>query len=140
VHLIFTASLVHVLNACGSVEPSLKNSAWKDLEVCQQALSELSKGFQSASRALEVVNGIKDELLRATRENAKRSSPDSSIMEPDGDVNAKRRRSSAAPRTAEVLPENIERAAQEDTIWGNSMNGIDSIFWSELTSLDFSNF
>ena len=87
-----------------------------------------------------MVNGIKDELLRATRENAKRSSPDSSIIEPDGDVNAKRRRSSAAPRTAEVLPENIERAAQEDTIWGNSMNGIDSIFWSELTSLDFSNF
>ncbi|KAF2009748.1 hypothetical protein BU24DRAFT_312985, partial [Aaosphaeria arxii CBS 175.79] len=52
VHLIFTASLVHVLNACEAVEPSLRNSAWKDLEVCQQALSELSKGYKSATRAL----------------------------------------------------------------------------------------
>ncbi|KAL5117988.1 hypothetical protein ACEQ8H_004133 [Pleosporales sp. CAS-2024a] len=140
VHLIFTASLVHVLNACESVEPSVKNSAWKDLEVCQQALSELSKGFQSASRALEVVNGIKDELLRATRENAKRSSPDTSMMESDGNVNAKRRRSTAAAHTAIVFPENMERAAQEETIRGNSMNSIDSLFWSELTSLEFSEF
>jgi hypothetical protein len=139
VHLIFTASLVHILNACESIEPSLKNSAWKDLEVCQQALAELSKGFQSATRALDVVNGIKDELLRATRENAKRSAPDPAVTDIDG-MAAKRRRSSAASRNAGVTLEHTERAVQDDTSWGTSMNGIDSIFWSELTSLDFPKF
>ncbi|KAF2799540.1 hypothetical protein K505DRAFT_196071, partial [Melanomma pulvis-pyrius CBS 109.77] len=55
VHLVFTASLIHVLNACEATEPTLKNSAWKDLEVCCQALMEMGKGYKNASRALEVV-------------------------------------------------------------------------------------
>ena len=132
VHLIFTASLIHVLNACGAAEPSLRNSAWKDLEACQQALSELGKGFQSAMRALEVVNSIKTELLKATRKSAKRSAPNVTSVD-DEDTATKRRRSSLAT-TYDI------DAAQEDTILSPSTNFIDSIFWSELTSLDFPRF
>lgn len=139
VHLIFTASLVHVLNACESVESTLKNSAWKDLEVCQQALSELSKGFQSAARALEVVNGIKNELLRATRENAKRNASDSAVRESDN-MAAKRRRSSATVSSTDPTTGHMQQHAQDERLWDTSMNGIDSIFWSELTSLDFPKF
>ncbi|KAF2649614.1 hypothetical protein K491DRAFT_610426 [Lophiostoma macrostomum CBS 122681] len=131
VHLIFTASLIHVLNACQAAEPSLKNSAWKDLEVCCQALSEMGKGYKNASRALEVVSGIKSELLKTTRENAKRASM--AFPETEDVLGSKRRRSSGVP--AGQRPE--IRDPEPDTILDPSMNAIDSIFWSELTSLGF---
>jgi hypothetical protein len=138
VHLIFTASLIHVLNACEATEPSLKNSAWKDLEVCSQALSEMGKGYKNASRALEVVSGIKSELLKTTRENAKRSS----MAAPEGDQpqGSKRRRSSVWDDVTTVERPEVTGLETEETIFDPFMNGVDSIFWSELTSLDFPGF
>lgn len=133
VHLIFTASLIHVLNACENTEPSLRNSAWKDLEVCQQALAEMGQGFQSATRALDVVHGIKNALLGASRESVKRGPPIAAHAN-DSEAIAKRLCPSAAQRTT---TNHIEEAAQYESLWATSINGIDSIFWSELTSLDF---
>jgi hypothetical protein len=139
VHLIFTASLIHVLNACEAAEPSLRNSAWRDLEVCLQALSELGKGFQSATRALDVVNGIKNELLKASRVGAKRSAPHPYVAEYDNPT-TKRRRPSSGQQSANIISDGINQATHDDTFCGSSLNGIDSIFWSELTSLEFPNF
>jgi hypothetical protein len=127
VHLIFTASLIHVLNACEATEPSLKNSAWKDLEVCCQALTEMGKGYKNATRALEVISGIKNELLKATRESTKRTSFSTS------ESVAKRRR----PSTLDNIPPPVTATeSQDDTLLNPSMNAIDSIFWSEVTSLE----
>lgn len=135
VHLIFTASLVHVLNACEAAEQSLRNSAWKDLEVCQQALSELGKGFQSASRALEVVNNIKRELLGLTRKSTKRSAPCVPTRS-NAEITPKRRCSTVLNHATDIGFGDFE-IAQDDTILSPSTNLVDSIFWSELMSLDF---
>ncbi|USP78019.1 putative nitrogen assimilation transcription factor nit-4 [Curvularia clavata] len=127
VHLVFTASLIHVLNACEAVEPSLRNSAWKDLEVCQQALCDLSKGYHSATRAREVVTGIQNELLRAKRESIKRGAVDKATSETNPDQ-AKRRRLSTWEHTESVADE-----IQDAIILNPAVNVIDSIFWSEWT-------
>ncbi|KAH7068282.1 fungal-specific transcription factor domain-containing protein [Paraphoma chrysanthemicola] len=135
VHLVFTASLIHVLNACEAAEPSLRNSAWKDLEVCQQALSDLSKGYHSATRAREVVAGIQNELLRAKRESVKRSAAHGPGLESDRSQ-AKRRR----PSTWEEPTLPVVDDAPDEMILNPALNVIDSIFWSEWTSLDFPRF
>ena len=56
VHLIFTATLIHVFTACAATDPVRSQNAWENLEICCQALSELGLAFKSASRALEVVS------------------------------------------------------------------------------------
>ncbi|KAJ9611157.1 hypothetical protein H2200_004340 [Cladophialophora chaetospira] len=75
VHLVFTATLIHVFTACAATDLSRSNTAWKNLEVCCQALSELGLAFRSASRALEVIMGIKSDLLRRSKSNVKRQNP-----------------------------------------------------------------
>jgi hypothetical protein len=70
VHLVFTASLIHVFTACAATDLTRSNTAWKNLEICCQALSELGLAFKSASRALEVIMGIKSDLLRRSKSNA----------------------------------------------------------------------
>lgn len=75
VHLVFTATLIHVFTACAATDPTRSNTAWKNLEICCQALGELGLAFRSASRALEVIMGIKSDLLRRSKSNAKRSNP-----------------------------------------------------------------
>jgi hypothetical protein len=129
VHLIFTASLIHVLNACQATEPSLKNSAWNDLEVCCQALTEMGQGYKNATRALEVVNGIKGELLKVTRENAKRNSAGDGLASL-----AKRRRPSTWEKTRsdEVTVEEF----REESALNATESAIETLFWSEFTSLD----
>lgn len=141
VHLIFTTSLIHVLNACEAIEPSLKNSAWKDLEVCSQALTEMGKGYKNATRALEVVNGIKMELLKATRESAKRASISAATVEHDHGA-AKRRRQSTWDDNSATITNNTmsDDSGDNDTILNPSVNAIDSLFWSEVTSLEFQDF
>ncbi|KAF2105284.1 fungal-specific transcription factor domain-containing protein [Lophiotrema nucula] len=138
VHLVFTASLIHVLNACQATEPSLKNSAWQDLEVCSQALMEMSKGYRSATRALEVVNGLKDELVKAARENTKRSAAG---MMNDSSA-SKRRRSSAWSSTAIEANQSSTNANSNDgdLMLNTTDNALESLFWSEFTSLDFPGF
>ncbi|CAN9205833.1 unnamed protein product [Alternaria alternata] len=130
VHLVFTASLIHVLNACEAAAPSLRNSAWKDLEVCQQALCDLSEGYHSATRAREVVTGIQNELLRAKRESMKRSAAHGTGSE-SNPTRAKRRRSSAWEQPAGPVADH----GHDDTILDPALNVIDSIFWSEWTRL-----
>jgi hypothetical protein len=147
VHLVFTASLIHVLNACEATEPSLKNSAWKDLEVCCQALMEMGKGYKNARRALEVVNGIKTELLKATRESVKRNSMSAPSTEYDLGSLKRRRPSTWDGDSVNIVEVGYTEVgyteagiAQDDSILNPAMNTIDSIFWSELTSLDFPSF
>jgi hypothetical protein len=74
VHLIFTASLIHVCNACSSVDPQTQTATWQDLEVCCQALEEIGQGYKNAIRGLEVVKSVKSELLRWGKAHSKRGS------------------------------------------------------------------
>jgi hypothetical protein len=139
VHLVFTASLIHVLNACEAAEPSIRNSAWKDLEVCQQALGDLSKGYHSATRARDVVTGIQNELLRAKRESVKRSAANGPGFESDPAQTKRRRPSTWEQQTVPVADEALDDQ-QDGMILNPALNVIDSIFWSEWTNLDFPRF
>ncbi|KAH6629422.1 fungal-specific transcription factor [Boeremia exigua] len=135
VHLVFTASLIHVLNACEAADPSIRNTAWRDLEVCQQALCDLSKGYHSASRAWEVVNGIQNELLQAKRARAKRSATNESGLEYDT-TDSKRHRPSTWERPLVSVMNDTVDDQQDDMILNPALNVADSFFWSEWTSLD----
>lgn len=75
VHLIFTATLIHVFTACAARDKVRSENAWKNLEICCQALSEMGLAFKNASRALEVIMGIKSDLLRRPRAKPKRQNP-----------------------------------------------------------------
>ncbi|ORX97010.1 hypothetical protein BCR34DRAFT_619516 [Clohesyomyces aquaticus] len=130
-HLIFTVSLIHVFNACEAKEPCLKNSAWKDLEVCCQALTEMGKGYKNALRALGVVNSIRTELLNATRESVKRDS----LSAPGAEYNqgpSNRRGSTWEDEDTLNCPGAFGHTniSQDDTLLNPALNIIDSLFWS----------
>lgn len=63
VHLIFTAMLVHVHNACLSEDYEVCETARRHLEICSQALGEIGQAYKNALRALEVITSIKSDLL-----------------------------------------------------------------------------
>lgn len=63
VHLIFTAMLVHVHNACLSDDYEICHAAQRQLEICSQALGEIGQAYKNALRALEVITSIKSSLL-----------------------------------------------------------------------------
>ena len=99
---------------------------------------EMSKGYRSAIRVLEVVNGIKDELVKAARENTKRSA----VGTMDYPVVSKRRRSSvwgSAATDANNSSTNVT-TNDEDLMLNPTDNALESLFWSEFTSLDFPGF
>jgi hypothetical protein len=55
VHLIFTASLIHVYDACSFSGSDARDSAAAELEICCYALREMGQQFKNAIRALEVI-------------------------------------------------------------------------------------
>lgn len=54
-HTIFSAALVHLHVACTSENESVRDLAVADLRICCEALSDLSRAFQSAIRALDTL-------------------------------------------------------------------------------------
>lgn len=63
VHLVFTTSIIHAYNAClsPSRRPKVAGGydALDDLQVCCQALRDMSQSWENAARALEVIICIK---------------------------------------------------------------------------------
>ena len=53
VHTIFSAALVHLHVACTSEAESVRQLAVGDLQICCEALSDLTRAFRSAIRALD---------------------------------------------------------------------------------------
>jgi hypothetical protein len=60
VHLVFTASLIHIYNTCISTGAEAQN-ALGDLQFCCQALTEIGQAYKNSTRALEVLICIKRE-------------------------------------------------------------------------------
>lgn len=69
VHLVFTASLIHVYNACITIISNMTPShtigdvrqAMDNLQMCCQALRDMGSAWQNSTRALEVIICIKQE-------------------------------------------------------------------------------
>jgi len=60
VHLIFTASLIHIYNAC-TCTGAESQTALDDLQFCWQSLGEIGQTYGNATRALEVIILVKRE-------------------------------------------------------------------------------
>jgi len=60
VHLIFTASLIHIYNAC-TCTGAESQTALDDLQFCCQSLGEIGQTYGNATRALEVIILVKRE-------------------------------------------------------------------------------
>ncbi|OAP65349.1 hypothetical protein AYL99_01321 [Fonsecaea erecta] len=133
VHLVFTATLIHVFTACAATDPVRSNSAWKNLEICCQALSELGLAFKSASRALEVIMGIKSDLLRRSKSNIKRQNPWSDTQDA-GPAPAKKRRPTNAE--SDLLQTHQSPQSQGSSDFGLNLSEADPAFNFFDTSYD----
>ncbi|KAH8585501.1 fungal-specific transcription factor domain-containing protein [Bisporella sp. PMI_857] len=71
VHLVFTASLICVYNAC-TVKGAAATSNLADFQFCCQALSEIGQAYQNATRALEVIICIKREWINKSRNSLRK--------------------------------------------------------------------
>ncbi|KAJ5378262.1 uncharacterized protein N7496_005671 [Penicillium cataractarum] len=85
VHLIFTAMLVHVHNACLSEDYEICHAAQRHLEICSQALGEIGQAYKNALRALEVITSIKSSLLLIQR---RAMNPWAELMNQPGFINS----------------------------------------------------
>lgn len=66
VHLVFTASLIHIYNTCTSTGRE-SEKAMADLQFCCQSLSEIGQAYKNSTRALEVIICIKREWQNKAR-------------------------------------------------------------------------
>lgn len=149
VHLVFTATLIHVFTACGAMDRSRSEKAWKNLEICCQALSEMGLVFKNASRALEVIMGIKSDLLRRSRSNTKRKIPWNDASE-TGPVPSKKPRSTTAE--GELLqiyqsPQDSDGSGFDPSLTHEDQAfnffdtayddfSLDTLFWTEFNALE----
>ena len=142
VHLVFTAGLIHVYNACGSSNSTIRDVAMNDLEICCEALNEMSHQFKNALRAKEVITHIKDELLRHSRSKRQKKSVDTSHAEKStkrprlmeatfSDTRIDGMPDSTAPSNYTATDPGIECG-----IWTDDIFALDSLFWAEFTNID----
>lgn len=149
VHLIFTATLIHVFTACGALDQTRSDNAWKNLEICCQALSEMGLAFKNAARALEVVMGIKSDLLKRTRSNAKRQNPWNDGQEIGVAPTKKRRPTNVESGTLNMdhSPTTLDASTFDSTFSGVDQDfnffdtsydefSLDTLFWSGFNSLE----
>ncbi|KIW11440.1 hypothetical protein PV08_10740 [Exophiala spinifera] len=144
VHLLFTGTLIHVFTACGALDKTKSDNAWKNLETCCQALSEMSLSFKNAGRAFEVIMSIKSDLLKRSRSRLKRSNPWHDGQ--DFDADSQRKRRSTMPES-ELLPFEDFGASNFDPSFDSAapLNffdtsyddfSLDSLFWTGFNSLE----
>jgi len=147
VHLIFTASLIHVFDACGSSSSDARDAAAAQLETCCYALRAMGQQFKNAIRALEVIIYLKGELLNRWRANYKRpifsqiqdvASPKRQCLSIDTDYGAQssiRETLSCPPNNDELDYLSIDDQCQFEMSLGNDFN-FDSPFWADLTTIE----
>lgn len=154
VHLIFTVTLIHVFTACGATDQTRSDIAWKNLEICSQALSEIGLAYRNAARALEVIMGMKSELLRRSRSKAKRHNPWSGENAASGSYMQKkrkesnqedhsvRRKSASTDTNLSAFDPGMSETGQAFNFMDSSFDdfSLDTLFWSGYNNLDFSQF
>ena len=90
VHLIFTASLIHIYNTCTSTGKEAER-AMSDLQFCCQSLTEIGQAYKNSTRALEVIICIKREWQNKAK-TARLKRPNSAFgVGTDTNMHSKRR-------------------------------------------------
>jgi hypothetical protein len=149
VHLIFTASLIHVYNAYGSPTGDVRDAAVDHLEICCYALREMGQQFKNAIRALEVTIYLKGELLKRWHANNKRpksptdqqardmGSPKRQRLSVDGDNGV---RSSMGETLGHSPVSDLDYLnIGEQSSFGINLEDsfhLDSLFWADFTTID----
>ena len=151
VHLIFTVTLIHVFTACGATDQVRSDVAWKNLEICSQALSEIGLAYKNSARALEVIMGMKSELLRRSRSSkGKRHNPWSENIdsesymykkrkESNSGVNVDRRKSASTETNISAFDPGMSDTGQAFNFLDSTFDefSLDALFWSGFNNLDF---
>lgn len=146
-HLVFTATLVLVCSACGALDPYERDSSWKSLETCTQALEEMGQAFKSAYRALEVITIIKAELIKQAKVRSKRRSESPSFSE-YGPAQIKKRRPTETGHTPtdpldddpftqidNLNFEGVENLQNLFNIDPNEVFTADSLLWNDYATI-----
>lgn len=149
VHLIFTASLIHVYDACSCPSFDVSDTATADLEICSYSLREMGQQFKNAIRALEVIIYLKGELLKRSRASNKR--PKSLTDHHAQDVLSPKRRcalTNAGDREQPSIRETWSHSPISESgvlnIGNHGQFGIDvdddfhldSLFWADFTTIE----
>ena len=121
-HLVFTATLVLVCSACGAADLHERESSWKNLDICSQALGDMGQAFKSSNRALEVITLIKAELIKQAQIRSKRRSESPSFSE-YGPAHVKKRRPTE------------DETARADSLTGDSFAQIDNLTFEGFENL-----
>jgi hypothetical protein len=145
--------LIHVFTACGASDQVRSDVAWKNLEICSQALSEIGLAYRNAARALEVIMGMKSELLRRSRTKAKRHNPWSENTDSgpymhkkrkgsNSEENFIRRKSASTETNISAFDPGMSETGQAFNFMDSSFDefSLDALFWSGFNNLDFPQF
>ncbi|KAG4443185.1 hypothetical protein IFR05_001327 [Cadophora sp. M221] len=139
VHLIFTASLICVYNACVTQGAAAMNSL-DDLQFCCKALGEIGECYQNAMRALEVIICIKRKWFAKSRDMSRTKRLGSTGGVPDFEGTSRKRRLTQTTQntTQQHLNNSTMITADPETIFysGNlaSHPAIDIGIWQPQTS------
>lgn len=156
VHLIFTAALVHVFMACGAQDAARSDTAWKNLELCCQALAEIGVAYKNSTRALEVIMGLKADLLRrSTRSRSKRKKTwDDRRSYLSSSAAAKKRKpshseedfvrggSASTDTSLSTFDPGMSETGQAFNFFDSNLDdfALDNLFWAGFNNLDMPNF
>jgi hypothetical protein len=143
VHLIFTASVIHVYNACTSTaNPTSRDAAATDLDICCHALREMGQ-FKNAARALEVTIYLKAELLKRSRRNNKRPSFSTRAQEEYSSKRLCFDPDTVSSRRGNFSTEELNSIdADNEGLLGSNFEGnlqLDSLFWADFTTIEMDN-
>ena len=146
-HLVFTATLVLVCSACAAIDPYERDSSWKNLEICTQALGEMGQAFKSSNRALEVITLIKAELVKQASSRSKRRS-ESPAFSDCGPAQIKKRRPTETEQTstdslardpfAQIDALNFEGIENLQNLFNVDPNEVftaDSLLWNDYATI-----
>ncbi|RVX74851.1 hypothetical protein B0A52_01128 [Exophiala mesophila] len=155
VHLIFTAALVHVFMACGAQDATRSNTAWKNLESCCQALAEVGVAYKSSTRALEVIMGLKADLLRrSSSARTKRKKTWNDRRTYSSSSAAKKRKpshseeefvrggSASTDTSLSTFDPGMSETGQAFNFFDSNLDdfALDNLFWAGFNNLDMPNF
>lgn len=121
VHIVFTAALILVYVSCSPTRAAA-DKALLHLQVCTQALGELSQSFRSASRALEVVMVFKSrwhaQARAQSRSKRQRPVPKSGVKENSTMERQAEKRRLVTTESPEGFFQNTTQASQDSRVEG----------------------
>lgn len=130
VHLLFTASLIHIYNTCSSFGKAAE-SAMADLQFCCQALGEIGVAYKNSTRALEVIICIKQEWQM--KANALKMKRRGDQFDQDMNDSAQRKRRATDDKHVEPSLQATNHHQSLANVWDQSQHPSIGVSMAELS-------